>query len=59
MELNDKIEAALKFSGDRDGIPQQDHTQQVRTAMEWAQRHESVTEEEPIKRMPPIIPLAN
>ena len=58
--LYSKIDAAQKFTQAPEGIPTQDHTEQVNLGLNWAQRQQAQNPPTPDPpKMPAIVPVAN
>lgn len=60
-DLNAHINTAEKFTGHSDTMPVVDRSQHVNLGLEIAQRaaQQNQAAPEPIKAMPPIMPVAN
>ncbi len=59
MKLNEQIDIAAKFTAAPQGVPVKDQSEQTTVGLEWAKRLESQAPTEPIKTLPPIVPIAN
>lgn len=59
IELYKQIEQAEKFQPDAAPSPQVPQTAQAQTGLEWAARQAQRPAPEPVKTMPPILPVAS
>jgi hypothetical protein len=57
--LYNHIETAEQFAATQAQVPSVDHSSQAAIGLDMAQRAAATPAPEPVKQMPPIVPVAN